>query len=345
MLPVEMSVREIASRYFHSEAKTPDTRFLSLLVSVGAVLSAAALAGIVFDVGRDRIWSTLIHADWTYVIFVPLAVVVSHLGYTLAYREVTHGEKDRSLSFAGALHVVTTGFGPLSPRGGYSIDIREMRRRGVAKETAEQRVRVLGLLEYAVLAPATLVAAAYMVARGIGSQDGLLPSWIIGVPLGAAVAVAVLGSYRRRGAPAGWWKPLRRNLDAMEELLDLLRSWPHSPVAVFGMVLYWAAEISALGLCIDIFGHRRGAIAVMIVGYATGYALTRRSLPLAGAGVVEALMPFALTWVGFHLAPAVLAVVAYRIFNFWLAMIPAVIGLRRLDREDDTEHEPAEAAA
>jgi uncharacterized membrane protein YbhN (UPF0104 family) len=57
-------------------------------------------------------------------------------------------------------------------------------------------------------------------------------------------------------------------------------------------------------------------------------------LPLAGAGVVEGLMPFALTWVGFALAASILAVIAYRVFNLWLPMIPAVISLRRLERQD-----------
>ncbi len=86
------------------------------------------------------------------------------------------------------------------------------------------------------------------------------------------------------------------------------------------------------------FGHRRGAVAVIIVGYATGYALTRRALPLAGAGVVEALMPFALNWVGYPLASSILAVIAYRIFNMWLPMIPAVISLRRLERDNNGPH-------
>jgi uncharacterized membrane protein YbhN (UPF0104 family) len=90
------------------------------------------------------------------------------------------------------------------------------------------------------------------------------------------------------------------------------------------MTLYWAGEIAALGLCIDVFGYRRGAIAVMIVGYATGYAIARRALPLAGPGAGEALMPFALNWVGFPLAASILAVIAYRVFNLWLPMIPAV---------------------
>jgi uncharacterized membrane protein YbhN (UPF0104 family) len=66
----------------------------------------------------------------------------------------------------------------------------------------------------------------------------------------------------------------------------------------------------------------------VIVGYATGYALTRRTLPLAGAGVVEALLPFALSWMSYPLAAAVVAVGAYRVVNLWLPLVPALAGLR-----------------
>lgn len=346
MESVPLPVKEIARRYWHASARQPGTRFLAILLSVGAVLSVAALAGITLDVGGRRLWHVLQHADWVFALFVPLAVVVSHLGYTLAYREVARNENGCALSLKDALYIVVTGFGPLSPRGGYSIDVRELRRRGLSKEAAEQRVRVLGLLEYAVLAPVTLVAAVYMMVEGMRAQSGLLPSWVIGVPAGAAIAMAVLVAYRRAGRPGTWWKPLRKNLEAVDELIDLLRSWEKAPLAFAGMLLYWAAEIAALGGCIDVFGHRRGAVAVMIVGYATGYALTRRSLPLAGAGVVEALMPFALSWVGLPLAASVLAVIAYRVFNLWLAMIPAVVTLRHLDRKDDSaSSSPSPAAA
>ena len=84
-------------------------------------------------------------------------------------------------------------------------------------------------------------------------------------------------------------------------------------------------------------------MAAVVVGYATGYALTRRTLPLAGAGAVEALLPFALVWVGYGLAPAVLAVFAYRIFNLWLPLGPAVVALYHLQRrapESATELAP-----
>jgi hypothetical protein len=56
---------------------------------------------------------------------------------------------------------------------------------------------------------------------------------------------------------------------------------------------------------------RSPPVAQLVVGYATGYALTRRALPLGGTGIVETLLPFALGWVGIALAPALLAVFGY----------------------------------
>jgi len=69
-------------------------------------------------------------------------------------------------------------------------------------------------------------------------------------------------------------------------------------------------------------------------------ALTRRTLPLGGAGTVEVLVSFALAWTGVPLANAVLAVCAYRFFNLWLPLLPAAIGLRHLKRWRDVVSEP-----
>jgi len=81
--------------------------------------------------------------------------------------------------------------------------------------------------------------------------------------------------------------------------------------------------------------HESPDLAALVIGYATGYALTRRTLPLGGAGTVEALVSFALAWTGIPLAKAILAVCTYRIFNLWLPLLPAAIGLRHLKRWRD----------
>jgi uncharacterized membrane protein YbhN (UPF0104 family) len=81
----------------------------------------------------------------------------------------------------------------------------------------------------------------------------------------------------------------------------------------------------------------------LIVAYATGYIASRRSLPAGGAGIVEVLMTFALVWVGLPLAPALASVLVYRLFNFWLPIVPALALLPSVKRLR-LSYEQAEAA-
>ena len=122
-------------------------------------------------------------------------------------------------------------------------------------------------------------------------------------------------------------------LGELLEAVHVLRGLFHPPrqrlLAFAGAAAYWAGDGFCLWAALQCFGPRLG-IAQLVVGYATGYALTRRALPLGGAGVVEALLPFALGWLGIALLPALLAVFAYRLINLWLPMIPALAGLPAL---------------
>jgi uncharacterized membrane protein YbhN (UPF0104 family) len=106
----------------------------------------------------------------------------------------------------------------------------------------------------------------------------------------------------------------------------------HGAAAFTGMAVYWAGEVFVLWVCLAAFTRHTPSVEAVVVGYATGYALTRRTLPLAGAGAVEALLPFALTWVGYGLPAAVLAVFTYRIFNLWLPLGPSAAALYALQR-------------
>ena len=95
------------------------------------------------------------------------------------------------------------------------------------------------------------------------------------------------------------------------------------------MALYWAFEIASFYGAARFIGMRLN-LGELILGYATGYALTRRSMPLGGAGATEALMTFALHWVGQPVPRALAVVVVYRLFNFALPALPALFAGRRV---------------
>src|SRR5207244_8179682 len=115
-------------------------------------------------------------------------------------------------------------------------------------------------------------------------------------------------------------------------------------VAFLGIGCYWLGDIFCLWATLHGFSAHTPPIASLVVGYATGYALTRRALPLGGAGIVEALLPFALGWVAIARTPALLAVAFYRIVNLWLPLVPALAGIPSLRRlEQARPRRPARA--
>ena len=318
--------------YLTADHHELDRRGVLVFVVTGGLLAAAAIAGIVWAAGWSDVLDDVRHATYSWLWLAALGAVASYAGYLLAYREVARADGGPVISVGRALAVVVTGFGIVVPRGGFAIDTTELSRHGCGEEEARQRVANLAVLEYAVLAPATFVAAVVLLVRHTPAQSGLLPSWVVGVPVGTAIALLLVAFRRHIGQRAGGLRErLHRGLEAISATARMLRTVPAGPLAAGGMALYWAGDIAVLWSCLAMFdGHP--SIAVLVVGYATGYALTRRSLPLGGAGAVEALLPFALSWVSVHLAAAVLAVIVYRIFNVWLVVAPAAAGLRHLRR-------------
>ena len=115
----------------------------------------------------------------------------------------------------------------------------------------------------------------------------------------------------------------------------MLRALAARPVqhlpGLVGVFLYYLGDIACLWAALKTFSVEVSTPA-LVLAYATGYAASRRSLPAGGAGVVEALMTFALVWVGLPLAPALAGVVFYRLFNFWLAMLPALVVVPSMSR-------------
>ena len=233
---------------------------------------------------------------------------------------------------AGTL--VTTGFGLFIPRGGFALDHEALLDAGVPPREAQVRVRRLGLLEYAILAPAAFGAALFLLLDGFPDRTGIQLSWIVGVPVGTCVTLFLLRHRSRMRRGGRFRKHVAGFLEAVVRLAHLF--WPPrkgSVGAAAGMSLYWAGDIFVLWACLAAFmQHGRPPVTALILGYATGYALSRRTLPFAGAGAVEALLPFALTWVGLALPAALLSVFAYRIFNLWLPAIAGTPGLLALKR-------------
>jgi uncharacterized membrane protein YbhN (UPF0104 family) len=314
-----------------------------LLVLVAAALAGGALIGLTWVAGVHDVLEGLVHPRWLWLGVAVAGQVVAYLGYTAAYREVARAEDGAELDVPKAAAIVSAGFGVFVHGGGFALDRAALQRAGLSESEARRRVRGLAALEYAVLAPAALIAGAVVLIEQQAISPSLTLPWIIGVPVGAAIALVALHFKR---AIARWpriGRPIERGLHSLELVLGLVRSPRRHGLAVAGTVAYWAGDIFCLWATLHAFQARTPPVAQLVVAYATGYALTRRALPLGGAGIVETMLPLSLHWLKIALAPALLAVFAYRLINLWLPIIPALAGLptlRRLERSRPRRSHP-----
>jgi uncharacterized membrane protein YbhN (UPF0104 family) len=296
-----------------------------VFVVASTAISLATLDAVAWVAGFDRVAAPLHHVNPVWFLVALGAEAVAYLGYVFSYREVSRVEDGPEMPAGDAAAAVAAGFGAFVARGGFAVDVHAFRQAGSSDREVRVRVLGLGALEYALLAPAACAASILLLAEGASKPPwGLTLPWAIAVPLGFAVAFwAVEHRARFRGSHVS---------QALESIyvLKCLFVRPRHLLGPLGTAVYWFGDIVCLWACLHAFTHGTPDAGILLIGYATGYALSRRTLPLAGAGAVEALLPFALYWCGIPLPAAVLAVFAYRVFNLWLPIVPAAIGLRRM---------------
>ncbi len=313
-----------------------------MLMIVAGALSLIAAILVAGAAGPVAVASHLRHANTYWFPFAIAGAVAAQFGYTAAYREVANVGRQVRLGTLRAGAIVAAGFGMFIPRGGFAVDLEALQDLGVPPDEARVRVLGLGSLEYAVLSAGACICAIILLLDHSPAERAVTLSWTIGVPAGTVLALIAV-HYRDWLCRGRIGRFLRPALDAIAVVGTIVASpRRHGAAAFMGMAVYWAAEVFVLWVCLAAFTRQTPSVPAVVVGYATGYALTRRTLPLAGAGAVEALLPFALTWVGFGLPAAVLAVFSYRIFNLWLPLGPAAAALYALQRRPPETPPPSE---
>jgi hypothetical protein len=96
--------------------------------------------------------------------------------------------------------------------------------------------------------------------------------------------------------------------------------------ALGGMALFWVADAFATWAGLAMFGLHMNA-AALFVGFATGMVFTRRTGPLAGAGVLALVLPLTIWVSGAPLAVAVAGVFVYRVLALLMPM-PVALAAR-----------------
>ncbi|ROS31330.1 lysylphosphatidylglycerol synthase transmembrane domain-containing protein [Cellulomonas sp. PhB150] len=270
-------------------------------------------------------------ANWSWVPVLLLASVATYVGAALGLAGGTPGRipVPEAAGVALASSFVAT-FAPPGV-GQVGLNIRYLQKRGLptavavsasaAKETAVLAVHLLLLVAFAVLAGSTGAIS--------GELDKLPPAGVVAafvgialVLVGAAIALPrVRRVVRERVVPS-----LRASADAMREVFS-------SPVKIVTLFLGVALLPLGYALClyfsVRALGQDTSFVAVVLVSLTAGTVAAAAPTP-GGIGAVEAVLLASLTGLGIASAPALAAVVLYRLATFWLPIAPGAWAFRSL---------------
>ena len=191
-----------------------------------------------------------------------------------------------------------------------------------------------------------------MIVCGIGLRVGIFPgeapfaltivpaflagaAFLIVLPLSlvpADIERRLLARIDPRSPRVGRW--LRRAASGPASLRDGVRfaliKTLHPDLAMLGIISWWAFNIGILWACFRAFGASP-PIAVLVQAFFVGMLANLLPIP-GGIGGVDGGMIGALVAFGVGGEIALLAVLTYRLFAFWLPTIPGVIAYLQLRR-------------
>ncbi len=232
----------------------------------------------------------------------PLRELLTYPAYVLAYRTVAAMHGHAPLSLPIVTRIVVAGFRPVRAGRRLHASTGACSRRSTRTTAAPASAcMALGTFEWAILAPDRLHHRNRAARPGRGHHA--LAAVAVGA-CGAAVRSAGAVGEQARAAPSGSAQAVAAGLALLVEMLEGIDGaagmLTEDPLRKFGawlgITVYWAADMFALWASLRTFGIHL-ALGKLIIAYSTGYAATRRSLPLGGAGATEALMTYALYWV------------------------------------------------
>jgi uncharacterized membrane protein YbhN (UPF0104 family) len=226
--------------------------------------------------------------------------------------------------------------------GGLVLTAWALRRAGMRKRLVADKTLSFLILTYFPYVAALIVA-------GLGPRTGLLPGEApfgltvvpavfagIALAIGLSIALVPTDLQRRLGGWAGGEGRLARiaqklaHLPAsasagMRDALEHLRS--RDP-GLAGAILFWGFQILVLWAAFRAFGDSPPA-AVLVQAFFVGMLGNLLPMP-GGVGGVEGGMIASFVAFGVDGGLAVVAVLVYRAFTFWLPLIPGVIAYFQL---------------
>jgi glycosyltransferase 2 family protein len=283
----------------------------TVLTIVAVIVAAYLLIGQLGSVDLATVFSS---ARWRWVPLVALASAATYIGAALALTGFVRERLSFARTVLAQLAASFAAFVTPPAVGGLAVNIRYLRKAHLSAAAATTSVavwQVVNSISYVVL---LIVFAA---ATGASAQHNVpIPSWAFIVIGGLVVALllALTIPAVRHWLLAKLVPPLR---EAVPRLLDLVTSPVKLAEALAGALLLNAAYISALWCSVRAFDYQPSFVSVAVV-YFAGAAIGSAAPTPGGLGAVEVALSTGLAAIGMPSAPAISAVLLYRIATFWL---------------------------
>ncbi len=230
--------------------------------------------------------------------------------------------------------------------GGLVLQAWALRRAGLEPRTVADRTVSFIVMQY-ILYTLALVLFGYALYYGV--LPGSHPFAITFLPATLALVVTLVGlsigfvppDLQRRlsdWCEEGGARRLLARLaqvpaSASAGIRDALRRIFDRDPAVLGALAFWACQIAVLWASFNAFGEAP-PLAVLVVGFFVGMLGNLLPLP-GGIGGVDGGMIGAFAAFGIDSGLAIVAVLTYRGFTFWLPTVPGIIAFIALRRTVD----------
>jgi putative heme transporter len=301
--------------------------------------------------GLQETWKRIEHGDPYWLAIAVALEMCAWGGYVLLFRTVfvrgqskIHWRESFQITLAG---LAATRLFNAGGAGGIALTAWALRRSGM-----EPRVVACRMVAFLVLMYSVYMGS--LVVFGLGLRTGLLhgggafaitvvPAILAGVLIVIFLAISLVPSDFER-LVARWagghrrlrlarWARRAATVPAsiatgVRTAIDLVRE---RQLGVIGAVLWWGFDMSVLWACFHAFGEDPPYIAVIVMCYFIGMLGNLLPLP-GGIGGVDGGMIGAFIAFGVPGGYAVVAVLAYRAFAFWLPTIPGAVAYLALRR-------------
>jgi putative heme transporter len=321
-----------------------------LLASGLFIVSTVAFMYFVLPkvIGLKDTWSRIENGNLWWFGLSAVLEVCSFLGYVALFRGV-FVRGDSNIGWRESYQITMAGLAATrlfasAGAGGIALTAWALRRSGL-----DARVAACRLIAFLVLLYAVYMIT--LVIDGLGLYLGVIPGrapfaiTVVPAIFGGAViavflAVSLLpGDFDRLVARwtggGGRLSRIARRIAAapataatgVRTAIGLVRS--RDPY-LLGAVAWWGFDIAVLWACFHAFGASPPK-GVIVMAYFVG--MVGNTLPLPGGiGGVDGGMIGAFTAFGVHVDVAIVAVLAYRAFAFWLPTVPGAIAYLQLRR-------------